>query len=78
MTGDRIAGQQQGCFGARMTAQRERFARSGSCGLMGKLTAAGAAAIGLGLLSTTIPALAEKGGPCHSITHQVSAIRVTL
>jgi hypothetical protein len=78
MTGDRISGQQQRPFGARMRAPRERFGRSGSRGLTGKLRAAGAAAIGLGLLSTTSPALAEKGGPCHSITHQVSAIRVTL
>ena len=44
----------------------------------GKIEGAGAAAMGLGLSWITSPALAEKGGPCHSIKQQVSAIKVTL
>jgi pilus assembly protein CpaC len=46
--------------------------------LIRKLWAAGAAAIGLCLVCATNPAPAAKGGPCHSIRQQVSAITVTL
>ena len=78
MTDDRVSGQQQKPFGALKRAPRRRIARSGSHGWAGIFRAAGAAAIGAGLLWTISPALAEKGGPCHSIKQQVSAIKVTL
>jgi pilus assembly protein CpaC len=61
-----------------MRPPREQVARSGSRGLIGILRATAAAAIGFGLLSAANPALAEKGGPCHSIRQQVSDVRVTL
>jgi pilus assembly protein CpaC len=63
----------RGCGG-----REERIARLGSHGWMGKLNTVGAAAIALGLLSTGSPASADKGGPCHAIRQQVSAIKVTL
>jgi pilus assembly protein CpaC len=43
------------------------------------LATAGAAAAGLGLLQeTSSPAWARKGSPCHSVSEQVSALKVTL
>ena len=38
----------------------------------------GAAAAGFGLGQTATTAWAHKGGPCHPVTEQVSAIKVTL
>ena len=42
------------------------------------LATAGAAAAGYGLVQAAAPAWARKGGPCHPVTEQVSAIKVTL
>ena len=79
MTDDRrVSGQQEKPFGGLTRAPRRRIARSGSRGWAGIFKAAGAAAAGAGLLWTISSALAEKGGPCHSIKQQVSAIKVTL
>ena len=62
----------------RKSRRGARIERPGSYGWAGSFRAAGAAAIGAGLLWTASPALAEKGGPCHSIKQQVSEIKVTL
>ena len=78
MTNDRRVSRQQKPFGGLKRAPRRRIARSGSRGWAGIFKAAGAAAAGAGLLWTISSALAEKGGPCHSIKQQVSAIKVTL
>ena len=42
------------------------------------LATAGAAAAGFGLVPATAPAWALKAGPCHPVTQQVSALKVTL
>ena len=42
------------------------------------LATAGAAATAFSLMQAAAPALARKGGPCHPVTEQVSAIKVTL
>ena len=76
MTDERVSGHEQKPFGAQTRGPSDRIA--GSRGWMRKLKPAGAAAVGLGLLGFISPALAEKGGPCHSIRQQVSAIKVTL
>jgi hypothetical protein len=79
MTDDRrVSGQQEKPFRGLTRAPRRRIARSGSRGWAGIFKAAGAAAAAAGLLWTISSALAEKGGPCHSIKQQVSAIKVTL
>src|ERR1700684_2611579 len=44
----------------------------------GTLATGGALAAGFGLVPATAPAWAHKGGPCHPVTEQVSAIKVTL
>ena len=77
MRDDRVSGQERRSSGSSRIVSR-RIARSGSYGWAGSFRAAGAAAIGAGLLWTASPALAEKGGPCHSIKQQVSEIKVTL
>jgi pilus assembly protein CpaC len=38
----------------------------------------GAAAAGFTLMQATAPAWARKSGPCHAVTEQVSAMKVTL
>jgi pilus assembly protein CpaC len=78
MTDDRMSGQQQRSFGRPTRASRRRISRPGRQGWRGKFNAASAAAISLGLSCITTPVLAGKGGPCHSIRQQVSAIKVTL
>ena len=45
---------------------------------VGMLATAGAAAAGFGLVQAAAPAWAHKSGPCHAVTEQVSAIKVTL
>ena len=77
MRDDRVSGRQRKSSGSSRIASW-RIARSGSYGWARSFRAAGAAAIGVGLLWNASPALAEKGGPCHSIKQQVSEIKVTL
>ena len=42
------------------------------------LAKAGAALAAFGLVQAAAPAWARKGGPCHAVTEQVSAMKVTL
>ena len=78
MTEDGWSEKRRKCLGARTWAPTEWIARSGSQGGMRKFKTTGLAAMSFGVLWTGCAAAIEKGGPCHAIRQQVSAIKVTL
>src|SRR5277367_505329 len=65
-------------FRPRMWVRKGRTAAPRRLVWVAMLATAGAAAAGFGLVPATAPAWAHKSGPCHAVTEQVSAIKVTL
>ena len=78
MTERRMSKKQAKPFRPQMLARKRRVASMRRRVWMAMLTAAGAAAAAFGLLQASSPAWAQKGGPCHPVREQVSALKVTL
>jgi pilus assembly protein CpaC len=78
MTEGRVVKQRTKSFRSRPWVQRGRAALAGRQLWVAMPAAAVATAVGFGFVQAVTPAQAHKGGACHSVSEQVSSLKVTL
>ncbi len=78
MTERRMSRTQAKPFRPQVLVRKRRAASMRRRVWMATLAAAGAAAAGFGLIEASSLVWAQKGGPCHAVREQVSALKVTL
>jgi pilus assembly protein CpaC len=78
MTEGRVLQERAQSFRSRLWPPKGRAALTRRKVRAAMLATAGVSVIGFGLAQAAKPALAQRGGPCHSVREQVSSLKVTL
>ena len=78
MTEGGVSNKRMKSFRPRIGGEKARAASTRRQLWVAMLATAGVAAAGFGFVQAPAPAWAQKGGPCHAVREQVSALKVTL